>query len=161
MLEVVRVLIKELVADVNQAMDNGCTPLCIAAKEGHLSVVQCLVKECGADIHQAMHDGSTSLMAASVRKHTAQMPRLRIQCQARQRMSRELMAPRLSICDGAGLKKCAGCLKVFFCGPACSRAHWPAHKADCKGGAMSARQVSEFPQCPPLGSLRLLYEDGY
>jgi hypothetical protein len=35
-------------------------------------------------------------------------------------------------CDGAGLKKCAGCLKVFFCGPVCIRAHWPAHKADCK-----------------------------
>jgi hypothetical protein len=41
-------------------------------------------------------------------------------------------------CTGAGLKKCAGCLKVFFCGPACIRAHWPAHKAECKRIAEAA-----------------------
>jgi hypothetical protein len=41
-------------------------------------------------------------------------------------------------CDGAGLKKCAGCLKVFFCGPACIRAHWPAHKAECRRIAEAA-----------------------
>jgi hypothetical protein len=41
-------------------------------------------------------------------------------------------------CDGAGLKKCAGCLKVFFCGPACIRAHWPAHTAECKRIATAA-----------------------
>jgi hypothetical protein len=35
-------------------------------------------------------------------------------------------------CSGAGLKKCAVCLEVFFCGKVCQVAHWPAHKADCK-----------------------------
>ena len=35
-------------------------------------------------------------------------------------------------CGGAGLKKCAGCLEVFFCSSNCQVAHWPAHKADCK-----------------------------
>jgi hypothetical protein len=35
-------------------------------------------------------------------------------------------------CSGAGLKKCSGCLEVFFCGPACIKAHWPVHKAECR-----------------------------
>jgi hypothetical protein len=46
-------------------------------------------------------------------------------------------------CDGAGLKKCAGCLKTFFCGPACIRAHWPAHKAECKRIAKAAASKEE------------------
>jgi hypothetical protein len=29
-------------------------------------------------------------------------------------------------------------LKVFFCGPACIRAHWPVHKAECKRIAEAA-----------------------
>jgi hypothetical protein len=41
-------------------------------------------------------------------------------------------------CDGVGLKKGAGCLKVFFCGPACIRAHWPLHNAECKWIAEAA-----------------------
>jgi hypothetical protein len=35
-------------------------------------------------------------------------------------------------CSGAGLKKCANCLDVFFCSKECQVAAWPAHKADCK-----------------------------
>jgi hypothetical protein len=46
-------------------------------------------------------------------------------------------------CDGAGLKKCAGCLKVFFCGPACIRAHWPAHKVECKRIVVAAAAGKE------------------
>jgi hypothetical protein len=42
-------------------------------------------------------------------------------------------------CDGAGLKKCAGCLRVYFCGPACIRTHWPAHKAECREAAAKLR----------------------
>jgi hypothetical protein len=34
MLEAVRVLIKELGANVNQARNDGCTPLYMAAQEG-------------------------------------------------------------------------------------------------------------------------------
>jgi hypothetical protein len=35
-------------------------------------------------------------------------------------------------CSGAGLKKCANCLQVFFCSKECQVAAWPAHRADCK-----------------------------
>jgi hypoxanthine-guanine phosphoribosyltransferase len=61
----VQCLVKELEADVNQATNDGTTPLCIAALEGHIAVVQCLVKELGADINQAALNGITPLMAAS------------------------------------------------------------------------------------------------
>ena len=29
-------------------------------------------------------------------------------------------------------KACSGCRSVAYCGSACQRAHWPAHKAECK-----------------------------
>jgi hypothetical protein len=46
-------------------------------------------------------------------------------------------------CDGAGPKKCAGCLKVFFCGPACIWAHWPARKAECKRWGAELKAAKE------------------
>jgi hypothetical protein len=127
----------------------------MAAQEGHMSVMQCLVKECGADVNQAMHDGATPLMVASAHKHTEVVVWL-IKYGANAQASRQHSGTAADLsrdtgasaeqteylevrthcanpgCDGAGLKKCAGCLKVFFCGPACIRAHWPAHKAECK-----------------------------
>jgi ankyrin repeat protein len=152
---------KELGADVNQAANDGATPLFIAAQNGHLSVVMCLVKEVGADINQARLNGVTPLMAASYNKHTEVVVWLikhGADTQATYRdgdtaadVSRtegasveqtEYLEARTHCanpgCDGAGLKKCAGCLKVFFCGPACIRAHWPAHKAECKRNAEAA-----------------------
>jgi hypothetical protein len=38
-------------------------------------------------------------------------------------------------CSGAGLKKCAICLVIFYCCKDCQVAHWPAHKTKCKRGA--------------------------
>ena len=31
-----------------------------------------------------------------------------------------------------GLKRCGGCGTVRYCSPECSRAHWRAHKAECR-----------------------------
>ena len=31
-----------------------------------------------------------------------------------------------------GLRKCGGCGTVRYCSEACSRAHWRAHKAECR-----------------------------
>jgi hypothetical protein len=120
-----------------------------------MPVVQCLVKELGADVNQAKLNGATPLMVAVVAKHmeiavwllkhggNAQASQSRHGTVAD--VSREYGVPAEQTayldarthcanpgCTGAGLKKCAGCLKVFFCGPACIRAHWPAHKAECK-----------------------------
>jgi hypothetical protein len=158
---VVICLVKECGADIKRATHKGVTPLYIAAHRGHLAVVICLVKECGADVNQATHDGITPLIVASATKHTEVVVWLikhGADAQAAFQdgntaadVSRDFGAPAEQTeylearthcanpgCDGAGLKKCAGCLKVFFCGPACIRAHWPAHKAECKRIAAAA-----------------------
>jgi ankyrin repeat protein len=154
-LAVVQWLVKEAGADVNQAMDSGATPLFIAAHNGHLTVVQWLVKEAGADVNQATDNGSTPLMVAAKHKHTeivvwlskhgADAQALHQNGSTAADFSKESGAPVEQTeylearthcanpgCTGAGLKKCSGCLKVYFCGPACIRATWPAHKAECK-----------------------------
>ena len=32
----------------------------------------------------------------------------------------------------ARLRACSGCLSVRYCGAACSKAAWPAHKEECR-----------------------------
>jgi hypothetical protein len=54
-LEVVRLLVRELGADVGQAY-HGLLPLMLAARINNLALVQCLV-ELGADVNQAMRRG--------------------------------------------------------------------------------------------------------
>ena len=45
-------------------------------------------------------------------------------------------APKVCAAEGcgttSGLKRCGGCASVRYCSVACSRAHWPAHKAECR-----------------------------
>ena len=50
-------------ADVNRATDNGCTPVWIAAANGHLEAIEALAR-LGADVNRAMNDGWTPLRAA-------------------------------------------------------------------------------------------------
>jgi ankyrin repeat protein len=159
---VVKCFVKELSADVNQAMvDDGRTPLFLAARSGHLAVVKCLVKELGADVNKAANEGSTPLMTASafkdtevvvwLSKHGADAQALHHESGTATDISRgtgasaeqtAYLVARTNCanpgCTGAGLKKCAGCLNVFFCGPACIRAHWPARKVECKRIAAAA-----------------------
>ena len=33
-----------------------------------------------------------------------------------------------------GLRQCAGCKKVRYCGKECQKIHWKQHKPMCKGG---------------------------
>ena len=47
-------------ADVNKAMDNGATPLYMAAQNGHEAVVRALI-EFGADVNKARDNGRTPL----------------------------------------------------------------------------------------------------
>jgi hypothetical protein len=64
-LEVVRCLVQDLGADVNQATPHGWISLMIAAWKNHLAIVRCLV-ELVADVNQTMEsDGRTSLIIAA------------------------------------------------------------------------------------------------
>jgi hypothetical protein len=60
-LDAAKCLLKELGADVNEAIVDGGTPLRMAANEGNLAMVQCLVNNFGADVNEADLDGRTPL----------------------------------------------------------------------------------------------------
>jgi ankyrin repeat protein len=64
-------IVKELGADVNEANDNGATPLVIASMNGDLNLVRCLLKELGAQVNQGVNDGSTAIMFAAQKGHLA------------------------------------------------------------------------------------------
>jgi ankyrin repeat protein len=157
-LAVVRFLVEELGADVNQARSDGTTPLYIAAQYGHLGMVRWLVKELGANVNQATHKGYTPLMVAA--KHELRtVVEFLIKYGARPQtsaptvgtaadLSKRIGAPAeqtaylearthcaQSGCSGAGVKKCAGCLKVYYCARECQLAHWSAHKQERRQSA--------------------------
>ena len=115
---------KELGADVNHATDDGRTPLMYASKSKHAETVKWLIKN-GANSQASTPEFGT---AANVSKMFGAPTEQTAYLEARTRCANPG-------CGGAGLKKCAGCLTVFFCGPACQVAHWPAHKAKCKRSA--------------------------
>jgi ankyrin repeat protein len=160
-LAVVRCLVKELGADVNQGMHDGTTPLHIAAQQGCLDVVRCLVKECGAEINNSRQDGVTPLMFAAKNEHGDVVTFL-IKYGANVKDSTNAYGTAADIsrkyaaagkqteylearthcakpgCNGAGAKKCASCLKVYYCKRECQLAHWPAHKPVCRQSADKA-----------------------
>jgi hypothetical protein len=151
--EMMGCLVRELGANVNYASrEDGTTALLLAAQMVNLETVRFLVKELGADVNQAKHDGVTPLMAANgieiVRwlvKNGANTQALIQEQVSVAEASRTFGRPSEQSsylearahcaqpsCGGAGIKKCAGCLEVFYCCRTCQLAHWPAHKADCK-----------------------------
>jgi ankyrin repeat protein len=155
-LDVARCLVKELGADVNRATTTlGATPVFIAVSKGNKEMVVCLVEELGADVNQAANNGGTPLGWASAYKKgqlvryllknganaQALTPQLGtaaniselVGAQAKQTAYLEARTHCANPgCVGAGLKKCAKCLEVYFCSADCQVANWPAHKADCK-----------------------------
>jgi hypothetical protein len=162
----VRCLIKDLGADVNRRKKNSFTPLHIATQMGHLDVVQCLVDELGADLNEPTVNGTTPLMlAAGILHHEIVRYFLKKGADAQASHSKYGTAADASeranapaeetaylqarthcanpSCTNAGLKKCERCLKVYFCGNACIRAHWPAHKAECTAAAAKLKAGRE------------------
>jgi hypothetical protein len=156
-------LVKEFGADINRAAQDGATPLCHAAHYGHLDVMRCLVMKFDADINKARRDGATPSMLAATGEHdnvvafllkygaNPQLSSLSYGTAAN--ISRYMGAPveqaeylesrtrcGMPGCSGAGAKKCAPCLKVYYCKRECQLAHWSSHKADCKRSAENAKK---------------------
>jgi hypothetical protein len=165
-LAVVRYLVKNLGADVNRGTKNGSTPLHVAARMGHLDVVRCLDDELGADVNVATEDGTTPLMFAAeglhhdivryLLKHGADPQASHHKLGAAGDISKYNNAPAEETaylqartycanpsCTNAGRKKCERCLRVWFCSTACIRAHWPAHKAECKVAAAKLKAAAK------------------
>jgi hypothetical protein len=128
-------------------------------------MVRCLVRGCGIDINQAGMNGSTALMAASygkrervaqwLIKNGADTKAVANTYGTAADISKLYGAPAQQTaylearthcakpgCDGAGLKKCAVCLEVFYCSKECQVAHWLAHKVECKWRANERMEPS-------------------
>jgi hypothetical protein len=59
-LDVVKVLVQEFGADVNQATDDGHFPLIVEANKGHIHIIRYLVLQEGADVNQSTLFGDYS-----------------------------------------------------------------------------------------------------
>ena len=55
-------------ADKDKVMNEGASPLWMAAQEGHLAVIQCLLEH-GADVNKTRTNGMTPLHAAALNGH--------------------------------------------------------------------------------------------
>jgi hypothetical protein len=64
-LDVIRCLVQDLRADVNQLNEVGATALLIASKIGCLEMVRSLTLKFGADVNQARDDGIAPLLMAA------------------------------------------------------------------------------------------------
>jgi ankyrin repeat protein len=165
-IDMMRFMAKELGADVNQWVNHSTSALLLAAANDDLDMIRCLVKELGADVNQAKPSGVTPLMMASANEHQHVVVWLLkngadpqaefMNSKTAAEFSKIMGAPAEQTayldakthcakpgCGGAGLKKCAGCLKTNFCSPACQVAFWPSHKAECKrSAALSSLSLS-------------------
>jgi hypothetical protein len=160
-----KILVKDLGADVNQADERGLTPLMVATAMNRLHTMRCLGVDLGADVNLRGHNSYTPLMVASAAWHghvVVWLLKNGADAHASSStyltavdISRILHAPAKQTaylearmhcakpgCGGAGLKKCAGCLKVYFCSPDCQVAYWPSHKAECKRIAAPSSSLS-------------------
>ena len=46
-------------------------------------------------------------------------------------------------CQALALSKCGRCAAVWYCGKACQRAHWPAHRQPCAAHAEADRDFEQ------------------
>ncbi len=90
--------------DVNQAANNGCTPLFVASQNGHSEVVSMLLAVQGIDVNQSKNTGSTPLYIASQNGHSEVVSMLLAKQgvdvnQARKRSERHLVTPLRAAID--------------------------------------------------------------
>jgi hypothetical protein len=141
---VVQCLVEELGAVGNLATTNGGTPLIAAAGIMHHKVVRYLIKHDANT--QASHNGPGATAATISRIQEAPAEQTAY-LEARTHCANPG-------CTNAGRKKCERCLQTYSCGSPCIRAHWPAHKAECKAAAAKLKAARGYdhrhhrPQCP-------------
>ena len=97
-------LLAEQGVDVNQARDNGCTPLFVASEKGHSEVVSMLLVKQDVDVNQAKNTGSAPLYIASQNGHSEVVSMLLAKQgvdvnQAWKRSERDLVTPLRAAID--------------------------------------------------------------
>jgi ankyrin repeat protein len=139
-LALVKCLVKELGADIDQADRLGGTPLMAASANKRAEVVIWLVKA-GADTQ-----ASTSRSIEAGDAKTAANFSLYYGASPEQTAYLEAKTHCSSIgCSGAGVMKCTGCKQARYCEAACQLAHWKAHKADCRRWSAELAAGTENP----------------
>jgi len=137
--------------EVNSANVDGWTPLHAAAFYGHSQICGKLLAA-GARLDAVSSRGSTPLMLAQ-QEHPANTVLLDLL------VGRGPAHPPGTVCDGCGraetevrLCTCDGCLLARYCGNACAKAAWPAHKAECKRLQAAREARSTVHIAKPAGS---------
>jgi ankyrin repeat protein len=136
--------------EVNAADYCGCTPLHVAAYHGQSQVCGKLLAA-GARLDTVTSSGSTPLMLAQ-HKHPSNTALLDLLA------GRGPAHPPGTVCGGCGgpetevrLRTCDGCLVARYCGNACAKAAWPAHKAECRR-LQAAREARSTVNVVKLGA---------
>jgi hypothetical protein len=118
---IMRCLVNELGANVNQGDKRGATPLMIAPHNKHTDIVNWLVKV-GANPNTSTDHFCT---AADMSKRAGASTEQTAYLEAKTHCS----SPG---CSGAGVMKCTGCKQARYCGEPCQLVHLKAHKVDCE-----------------------------
>jgi hypothetical protein len=120
-LDVVRCLVSDLGADVNQAKNDGETPLMRAARMNNQALIRHLVHK-GAHVRAVTKSGHTAVShLKKIGATTEHIAYLEV---------RECCAS--PGCDGGGRKRCAVCKETRYCGMSCRIAHWRLHRVSCR-----------------------------
>jgi hypothetical protein len=117
----VRFLVTELYADVNQAKHDGYTALMCAARANDQALIKHLVHK-GARVRAVSVSGETAITELNAAEATA--------AQIAYLEMRECCAN--PGCDGGGRKRCCVCKETRYCGRACRVAHWLVHREGCR-----------------------------
>jgi len=76
-------------------------------------------------------DGESLRAIVSARTSQAEMST--VERRERHATKRAVLGARCRCCDKPGqLRLCSGCHSAGYCGEACQKAHWKAHKKECK-----------------------------
>jgi hypothetical protein len=111
----------DLGADINQAANDGRTPLMVAAQVNNQALIKHLVHK-GALVRAISKAGHKAIALLKISgATTAQITYLEV---------RECCAN--PGCDGGGRKRCCVCKATRYCGMACRVAHWRVHREGCR-----------------------------